>query len=121
MDDDDTSLVDVTQTVTSEALILRVSGEIDLSITRAAEDRLRAAVATLPPPFLVVVDLTAVDILSAAGLRLLDHLVTACADKGLGVHIVAGPASVPRRVMRIVGLDKTIPTFDDLDQALRTN
>jgi anti-sigma B factor antagonist len=116
---DRNSLVEVIPTVTGQALILRVCGEIDITSSLVARDRLLAAVATLPPPALVVVDLTAVVILSAAGLHLLARLILACTDQGVDIHLVAAPKSLPGRIIGIAGLDKDVSTFDTVELALR--
>ena len=111
--------IGVALVATSGALILRLSGEFDLATTTGmAYTRLRSAVAELPPPSLVVVDLTEVDFFSAAGVRLLRQFVDMCTAQGLSVRIVATPDHAIRRVIAITGLDEQVPTFDELDLAL---
>ncbi|HVV19970.1 MAG TPA: STAS domain-containing protein [Pseudonocardiaceae bacterium] len=116
--DDDNDRIDVVRTTTNRALILRVTGDIDMVTVEAANTSLRAAAATLPPPWLVVLDLTDVGFFGAAGVRLLRQWIDGCAEQGIRVHVVVDPASVALRVFRIVGLDEDVPTFPDLSRAL---
>lgn len=118
MDDNRKDLVGVTQTTTSQALILRLTGEIDLATSGTAYDRLRSAVAELPPPPLVVVDLTDVGFFSVAGVRLLRTFIDVSARHGLIVRVVVPPDSTTHRVLTIVGLNGQVPIFDTLDEAL---
>jgi anti-anti-sigma factor len=120
MDDERRGLVVVTPATTERALVLRVSGTLDLVTAHGAALRLREMVAALPPPSLVVLDLTTVEFLSAAGLRTVRELAAACADKQVSVRLASGPGSVARRILTIARFDEDVPTFDDVPAALGT-
>ncbi|HEX3649809.1 MAG TPA: STAS domain-containing protein, partial [Pseudonocardiaceae bacterium] len=59
--------VTITQTTQSDALILHLDGELDLPTAAATRTALLHATNALPPPWRVVLDLSAVRFLSAAG------------------------------------------------------
>jgi anti-anti-sigma regulatory factor len=49
----------------------------------------------------VIVDLSAVTLLSAAGLRWLDQARTRLAERGASLHLVCPPDSPPERILRL--------------------
>lgn len=119
MNHDGSLPIDVSRAATAQALILSVTGDIDAATIPTVDARLRAAALTSPPPPLVVLSLTAVESISAAGVRMLKHLADACAERDITVHIVVAPNTIVRRIIGITELDRGMPTFDDLGQALR--
>jgi anti-anti-sigma factor len=103
---------------TPRALILQVTGAIDLSTSVSAQAQFQDAVAELLPPAVLVLDLTVIEVLSAAGARMMRELIGQCAQQGVAVRLVARPGSVVQRNVKILGLDEVAPQFGDLDQAL---
>ncbi|MFF5235409.1 STAS domain-containing protein [Dactylosporangium sp. NPDC000521] len=112
--DPDRAHVVVTPAITPEALILRIVGDVDADTSEAVQAGCRAAVAAMPPPTLVIVDLLAVGLLSAAAVRLFLQFTTTCSAKGLQVYLVAAPGSMPLRILTLTGLSVPIfPTVND--------
>jgi anti-anti-sigma factor len=100
------------------ALIAYLSGEIDLSNADAARVGLLEAAAVLPPPELAVLDLTAVSFFSAAAIHAVHDFATACAVRGIRTHLVVASDGIVCRVVSLAGLDKYVPTFSTLEQAV---
>lgn len=109
--------VTVTQTVTSTELILCVAGDLDTANAAETGAALLAATVNLAPPAVAVVDLTAVRVLRAAGVRVLSDVISACATRQVRVRLVAQPGSVVRRVLAIALPEGSVPVFDSLDAA----
>jgi anti-anti-sigma factor len=111
--------VGLKRTVTPVALIIRLAGEIDYASADEAAARLAQAALTLPPPEVVIVDLSRVSHLSAAGLRVVQCFAVSCAEQTMRARFVIPPGSVVRRVMGLLPLDPRLTVFDSVDQALR--
>ena len=97
--------------VTSEAVghwavHVRVSGEVDLSSARGLTEALRATLDT-PDLLAVVLDLTQVRFLSAAGLTALVRTLERAAELAVELHLVAGHRPV-LRPLEVTGL---LPRF----------
>lgn len=112
------SQVTLATSTTCTALIAHLSGEIDVTTADAAGAELMRAAAGLPPPGLIVLDMTAVSFFSAAGLHLVRAFATACADRGIRIRLVVDPYGTVHRVVTLTGLDTRLPTFTTLSQAL---
>jgi anti-anti-sigma factor len=110
--------VKLSSKVTAAAVIIRLAGEIDHVSAEDAAARLARAVAPLPPPGAVILDLTNVSLLSAAGLRTVHGCAVACAERGLLARLVVAPGSVVHRVVGLLPLDPRVSTFDSAAQAL---
>lgn len=100
------------------ALVLSVEGALDAASSHAAGESLRAAVEGLPPPSLVVVDLSTVGFFAAAGVHLLTEVANVCTRRGLRIRLVVAPDTVVARVVKIVSLDG-LPTYNTLADALK--
>ena len=100
------------------ALVVRLNGEIDLSSADAARTALLGAASALPPPDLAVLDMSAVSLLSAAGVHAVQAFAVACAGRGVRTHLVVDPESIASRVVRMSGLDDRLPMFTELGRAL---
>jgi anti-anti-sigma factor len=110
--------VKLSSKVTAAAVIIRLAGEIDHVSAEDAAAKLARAVAPLPPPGAVILDLTNVSLLSAAGLRTVHSCAVACAERGLLARLVVAPGSVVHRVVGLLPLDPRVSTFDSAAQAL---
>ena len=110
--------VEIVEIPTPAGLVLRLRGEIDLSSVDEAGRVLLDAGAALPPPALVVLDLTPVGFLSAVGLRALLRFADRCAERGVRTHLVSTSDGIVRRVLRVSDADERIPAFDTVEQAL---
>lgn len=112
-DRDDTPTVTVRQL--GGTVVLTVAGEIDLVTAPALENAVLQTLAD--PPDLLVIDLTAVEFFSSAGIAV---LVLAHRDgAGVSLRIVAGNRIV-LRPLELTGLTEDLAIYPDLDTALRT-
>jgi anti-anti-sigma factor len=107
----------VTPAGASQALVLTVDGVVDVATRGGIRAELCAALAELPPPDVVVVDLTDVAFFTAAGLHLLAELAELAARRGLGVRVVAAPGTVAALAIGAGGFDE-LPVFGDIGEAL---
>ncbi|GGU18474.1 STAS domain-containing protein [Lentzea flava] len=88
------------------AVVVHVTGELDLATADELSDCLRGAVRSVGPLAPVVVDLTAVDFLGACGIGvLLDHQ-DMCLSKGSALMVVATTPAVlrPLQVLELTEL-----------------
>jgi anti-anti-sigma factor len=111
--------VGLKRTVTPAALIIRLAGEIDYASADDAASRLTAAAATLPPPEVVIVDLTRVSHLSAAGLRVVQCFAVSCAEQAVRARFAIPPGGIVRRLVGLLPLDPRLTVFDTVEAALR--
>ncbi|MCR6488986.1 STAS domain-containing protein [Amycolatopsis sp. OK19-0408] len=118
MDKQGTARFTITRNSIADAVVLGISGEIDVSTSRGADAGLRTASEPRPQPALVVVDLTTVGFFSAAGVHLLAGFGRSCENRGLRHHIVATTGTIARKVVLITGLNEEFPTFSSVDEAL---
>jgi len=103
---------------TDAALIAHAAGEIDLAAAAETSAELLAATARLPPPHLVVLDLTAVSFFNAAAAHAVRDFAAICADRGISTRLVADAESIAARVIALACLDATLPTYRTVEQAL---
>jgi anti-anti-sigma factor len=100
------------------AMVLGLSGELDFGNADWAGHVLRRSVAGPLPSLLVVLDLTEVGFLSAAGVHILYLFAAECAERGLRTRVVVEPDGIVERVARLAELDRRIPVFTQLSEAL---
>ena len=91
--------------------LVTVAGEIDVSTAPQLRDQVR----TLPDVD-VVLDISGVRLLAAAGLRVLLDLQDRRARTGAQLVLAAAPPSV-QRVLCVTGLDKTLPMTATIEEA----
>lgn len=82
---------------------IAVDGAIDLATAPRVEAEILAAIGNQAAT--VTVDLTNVDYLDSAGLRLIFRLATRLAELRTELEIVAPPGSISRRVIDLSGFD----------------
>jgi anti-anti-sigma factor len=96
----------------NDRLIVRLSGEIDLSnaheLQRQLEDALRGSPRS-------VIDLTEIVYLDSQGLRLIKRLVDKAGREGAQLQVVAPPDTFPRRVLELAQMSDYIEIRDALD------
>jgi anti-anti-sigma factor len=97
------------------ALVLHVSGEVDLSTAGELEEAVAAAL--VDQPTALVVDLTDVAFLDSAGLGVLAHGHLKATEQ-LSLRIVV-TSEVVLKPLRLTGLDKLLAIYDSVDAALR--
>lgn len=91
--------------------LVTVAGEIDVLTAPQLRDQVR----TLPDVD-VVLDISGVRLLAAAGLRVLLDLQDRRARTGAQLVLAAAPPSV-QRVLCVTGLDKTLPMTATIEEA----
>jgi anti-anti-sigma factor len=97
-----------------QAVVLTVSGEVDMLSAPQLAEALRTALA--PTPAALIVDLSKVDFLASAGMTV---LVTAQAEVNPPTRfavVANGPAT--SRPIKLMGLDNVLPLYSTLDSAL---
>jgi anti-sigma B factor antagonist len=93
-----------------------VEGEIDASNAAEIRDRLRALLTNRSRA--LVVDLTRTTYLDSAGINLLFSLGAALEERQQELHLVVPRPSPIARTIAITGLDATVATHAQLEEAL---
>ncbi|MFE9748036.1 STAS domain-containing protein [Saccharothrix saharensis] len=102
------------------AVVVRVAGEVDAMTVRELRHEIAVGLALATPPSPVVVDLSAVDFLAAAGLNELHRGHQAARAAGVPLRVVAHHRHV-LRPFEISGLDQEITPCATLAEALATH
>jgi anti-sigma B factor antagonist len=97
-------------------LLVQLAGELDMSTAPLVRDRLDRQLAGRLAH--LVIDLAAVDLIAAAGLSLLISVRHDTHAMGGRLDVVAPPAGVARRVLRLTGVDGVLRVRDSLAEAL---
>ena len=113
-----TGLVGSVLAADNAALVLRLRGDLDRPAAAQAGTDLRVATAALPPPALVVVDLTAVQFFSAAAVHALEGFAADCAGRGIRTRLVTEAGSIVHRILEFIEFSPHVPVFTSLDQAV---
>jgi anti-sigma B factor antagonist len=85
--------------------VVRVAGDIDMSTTPELTERALPVAETGPPG--MVVDLSDVSFMGAAGLHVLEGLQEALRHRGGELAVVA-PGGIALRVLEVTGLDRSL-------------
>jgi anti-sigma B factor antagonist len=99
-----------------DVCLVRLTGELDMSGTPLVRDRLAEQTATRPA--YLVLDLTAVELIAAAGISL---LITAMRNEhGIHgrLHVVGRAEGAVLRTLRLTGVDALLQIHDSVDAAL---
>lgn len=107
----------VTQENTTDAVIVRVGGDIDYTTIARVDHQLHAAAAAHTPSALVVLDLTHVSFLGSDGLSLLITHQGPCAMRGHQLRIVATTSAVLRPIT-LTGLDAHLSITSTVHEAI---
>ena len=102
-----------TESAGEDALVVRVSGDLDLATSPRFSEALAAAAATRH----VVIDLTGCTFLDSSGVRALAQAARKIPEGERRVDVVAGSPGV-RRVLEITGVDRMVPVHRSLEDAL---
>jgi anti-anti-sigma factor len=103
-----------TGTSPDDAIVVQVRGEIDLLTAPGLARRLTAA--CVKPARHVLVDLSTVEFLGAAGVEALVDAHRLCARRGIRFGLL-NPSPRVLRPLKLLGLDHTIPIQSRLDVA----
>jgi anti-sigma B factor antagonist len=99
------------------AVVVQLTGELDLYNAHAVRDALFAIAAGRPDR--VVVDLSAVTFIDSTGLGVLIEARTRLENRR--AFLLAAPGLETRRALEISGLDRHFVVHDSLDDALAAN
>jgi anti-anti-sigma factor len=90
-------------------VVVRLSGEIDLSNVDGLEAQIDEAIADARD---VVIDLTGIDFIDSRGLRLLKRVSASVAGRDGTLLIVAPASSVARSVLDMTGMSQELAVRD---------
>lgn len=96
------------------AVVVRLTGELDLYNAQVVRDELFAVAAHAPDR--VVVDLSAVTFIDSTGLGVLIEAQTQLANRQ--AFLLAAPGLETRRALELSGLDRHFAVHESLDEAL---
>jgi anti-sigma B factor antagonist len=99
------------------AVVLRTTGEIDMSTAPVLADELTEAIATGTAPAPVVADLSDVTFLSSAGLAVLLDARARCEQAGTPLRLVATTRPVIRS-LQVAGLTELLPVYPTVTEAV---
>jgi anti-sigma B factor antagonist len=102
-----------TESAGEDALVVRVSGDLDL----ATSSRFSEVLAAAPVGRHVVIDLTDCSFLDSSGVRALVQAARKIPADERRVHVVAGSPAI-LRVLEITGVDRMVPVHRSLEDAL---
>ncbi|SPM37212.1 Anti-anti-sigma regulatory factor (antagonist of anti-sigma factor), partial [Mycobacterium rhizamassiliense] len=106
----------VTRSDTDEAVVLQVSGVIDIITAPSLATHLDVALTGTPA--VLVVDLTKVDFLSSAGITVLVEAHRLTQNSATSLRVAAEGAATSRP-LQIVGVDKIVGLYPTVDDAVR--
>ncbi|MEV7043136.1 STAS domain-containing protein [Amycolatopsis sp. NPDC051061] len=101
----------VVERTSGGALVVEVRGELDIGTVLRWTTLIEAAICELPEPHLLVLDLMALEFLSAQGVRGLFAAIECCRDRGTAGCLIVNPGSVADRVVRMAGLADRVRVF----------
>jgi anti-anti-sigma factor len=111
------NLTDVQITTEDGVVLVRVTGEVDLSNARGIEEAI--AVATPNHAAGVVLDLSPLDYLDSAGIQLLYGLREQLQVRGQGLGLVVPAASPAGDALRLAGVMAHLEIHETVESALR--
>jgi anti-sigma B factor antagonist len=99
------------------AVVVAVSGELDLATVPVLRERLDSLeeVSTAPSP--LVVDLSALTFIGSAGLALLVDLHNKCTERDIPLALVATGSVVPRAI-QVTALDQVFSMHGTVEEAI---
>ncbi len=111
------NLADLHITRHDGVIVVRVTGEIDLS---NASDLREAIIDVTPNDALgLVLDLTGVDYIDSAGIHLLYRLGDSLRARGQTLRIVIPPNSPASDALRLAGVKRHVDVVAELDEGVR--
>lgn len=106
-----------TQRYLDGAVVLSISGEVDLANASSLRAQLKAAIETRK--HLIVVDLKDLRYIDSCGIHALLDTHHAVARNGCSIALAAVPSMV-QRIFKIVGLAQMIPVFPTVETAVES-
>jgi anti-sigma B factor antagonist len=92
-------------------VLVRLSGEVDLSNVEGLEAQIEDTVADARD---VVIDLTAIEFIDSRGLRLLNRVASSVDGRDGTLVVVAPPNCVARSVLDMTGMSQELKVRDSL-------
>jgi anti-anti-sigma factor len=110
------STLRVERTTVNDLVVLQLRGDVDLSNVAHVECALRETCDAMPDAGRLLVDATAVDFLSVAGVTALVRGQRRCQERGLGFSVVAAHRAV-LRPLQATGVCEKVTIFPSLEVA----
>jgi anti-anti-sigma factor len=107
---------DLTEAVHPNARIVSIAGEFDLSVANQAERVLGRA--SSDPERALVLDLTRCSFLDSTAVALIVGAARALTNGQSKIAIASQPESMVADVLRLTGIDQTVPVLSTLAEAL---
>jgi anti-anti-sigma factor len=109
-------LADLEVSKDGDIVLARIVGEVDMSNA----EELRAALATAVPAEAkgLVLDLSALDYLDSAGIRMIYHLSEAVRARRQTLEVVVPRGSMVADVLRLAGVADYVGAIETVDEAL---
>jgi anti-anti-sigma factor len=111
-----TELVELEIEQRGEAVIARVTGELDIAGAPGLGDRLHDAVPTSART--LVIDFRDLDFIDSSGIAMLFALARKLGSRRQKLRVVAPAGRPVARVLEIVEFDRAAPVYETLDEAL---
>ena len=111
-----TTLADVSATARGEVVVLGVDGEIDRSNAEQVSTALLNAVPNVAK--VVVLDLGGTTYIDSSGVQLLFELASRLKRRQQALRIVVPEGANIGRLLSVVALERTVPLYATLDEAL---
>lgn len=105
--------LEIVSSIESGAVVLSVSGELDIATAAKLESEIDAKLANAPSA--LYVDLSAVDFMDSTGLRILIRAERQISETGGSFGVVTGE-SPARRVIELTGMNEHLRTVRSLDE-----
>jgi anti-anti-sigma factor len=99
-----------------DVVVATVSGEVDFSAAHDIERRLLES--TTNEDAALILDLTTLSYIDSAGINVVFHLAARLREHGQVFSLVFPVDSPPSRTLSMVGIDRLVPVFQTIDQAL---
>lgn len=99
-----------------EVVVVRLTGELDLSVAEPAGQRIVDAVPSSARG--VVVDMTALDFIDSSGISMLFKIARRVGSHRQQLRVVAPDGRPVARVLEIVEFDRAAPVDRDVDSAV---
>jgi anti-sigma B factor antagonist len=110
-------LVSVRVDTRGDAVLVSVSGELDLATVPVLRERLHSLDEIMSGSARLVIDLSSVTFIGSAGLALLVEVRQRCAERDASLAVVATGGVVPRAI-QVTALDQILSIYPTVDDAL---
>lgn len=109
-------IVEMTVEQREEVVVVRLTGELDISVTESTGQRIAAAVPSSAHG--LVVDMTALDFIDSSGISMLFGLARQVGSHRQQLRVVAPTGKTVARVLEIVEFERAAAVDPDLESAV---